>query len=305
MNYDELKEEIDFIKNPPHEEINILPDTRISKIHKLDTSYYRIDYAAEGLSTHADTRICRPNEKSLQKVLKNLDVPRELFFSAFHLILDSFLEYKESKKEIHTMKYYPSIILTFWSGFETLIRFLSELYVSTAIDVPLEVKDYLLETEGKIKPDLTIKTVNKYNPVLDRYAVLLKYAYNFDRDKGSKQWQNIIKAKYLRDYFSHLKVDEPKSVSCSEVLIYMENILLSIIYPCCEIKKTIFLGIYEIYNVWNEIYKLSQSLIDHIEEPFHKSFPDAHIQFWCNFENVDNKRFPNSQEHLRELGIEE
>ena len=308
MNKDDLLAKLGELDIPSTDDdglpIHILPDERLRNYHHLDTSYYRIDFMKEGNSTHPDSRICSPDDRKMQAVLKNIDVPYRLFRSAIELFSTSIEAYFDQDERPKNLKYYPAVILTFWSGFETLVRFLIEEFVITTSKLPLTIADYLLEIERQVDKSGTITEHSRYRPVLDRYSLFLKYAYDLPIDRGSKIWQDLVRAQELRDYYTHLNVNVARSTKSSEVLAFMENILVGLIWPSCLLKKTIYLDVYELYFLWKVLFEASSSCSDHIEEPFMKSFPGKSWEmFHCNFKNVDSKRYPNSKEQMDQLGL--
>jgi hypothetical protein len=53
--------------------------------------------------------------------------------------------------------------------------------------------------------------------------------------------------------------------------------------------------------MWNTLRKLSEPFT---EQPFFKDWPlHGPYTIYCPFENVDKKRFPNSQEQMKNLKI--
>ena len=282
--------------------IVIPPDERLRKVHGLDTSYYRAGLGREGSTTHPDTRICSPEDMSMQTILKNMDVPYRLFRSAIELFSTSLIEYVDHDASPNNLRYYPAVILTFWSGFETLVRFMIEEFVVASSGIPVQIEEFLVEKESAVDKLGKIERRPRYRPVLDRYSVFLKYAYGLSVDRGSKVWQNLEKAQELRDYYTHLNVNIARSVKSSQVLLFMENILLGLIGPSCQIGKTIYLEMYELYFLWSVLYEASLNCTDHVEEPFLKSFSELSWEmFHCNFLGVDSKKYPNSKEQTEQL----
>ena len=237
----------------------------------------------------------------MQALLKNTDVPYRLFRSAIELLSTSITDYIEKNSRPKNLKYYPAIILTFWSGFETLVRLLIEKLVRTTSGMPSVIVDFLLEAENQVDRSGVVSQRVRHRPVLDRYSVFLKYAYDLHINHGLTPWQNLVRAQELRDYYTHLKVNVPKSTKLSEVLLLMESVLAGLIWPSCLIKKTIYLEQYELYFLWSVLYKISLKCQDFVEEPFQKSFAESWEMFHCNFNNVDVKKYPNSAEQLAQL----
>lgn len=294
MNREELQEEMDTLLHPEPEEDGFppreFPHPRITDFHRLDASYMMtLDW--EGSSIHPHTRFCPPDEDRLTALSQNSDVPYRLFEAGLRLCADSIIAYHDEKECVGNVRYYPSIIMTFWAGFESFVRYRSDIMLITVKRIPQVVANYLREKEVYLNRRGEAHTKERYQPTLERYVVLLKYGYGFVVDRGNTHWQNLQKAKELRDYYTHLDVAEPKAVSSSQVLDYLEAIMLGLIWPSCELKRTLFLGAYRLYEIWAGLLKLHT---EYVEQPAHKdwSFKEG-FMFHCNFENVDSSRFPN------------
>lgn len=300
MDREELQEEIYILFSPEPDEEGFFPrewpHPRIINFHKLDISYMeRFDW--EGSTIHPHTRICGPDEHRLHSLSGNTDVPYRLFEAGLKLYGDSIIDYHGKRERKGNIRYYPSIIMTFWSGFETYIRYSSELMLITVNDIPQAVANYLLEREVYLNKKGEQCIRDRYQPTLERYALLLKYGYNFTVDRGNKHWQSLQKAKKLRDYHTHLDVSEPKAVSSQQVLDYMEAIMLALIWPSCKLRRTLLLGVYRLYEIWAKLRELQS---EYIEQPFFKDWRQKEgYMFHCNFENVNTSRFPNSKEELQ------
>lgn len=301
MNKEDLEDEIYTLFHPELEE-GLYPGEiahpRLEADHKLDVSYLRnmvFDY--EGSSMHPTTRLCPIDAEELQILSQNVSVTIDLFDAGLKLFADSILEYYEKTDRQSELRYYPPIILTFWSAFETFIRYSSELMLNTAKNIPHAINMYLREQKEIVDDNngiIRIKT--NYQSVLNRYYILLYYGFNYKIDKGNKHWQNLGKAKQLRDYYTHVNVNNARSISTKEVIEFMESILLSIIWPSTEIKHTLLLHVYYIYEKWVFLMEKAQN---YTEKPFHLGWILREpYMFYCPFENVDANRFPNSKEQL-------
>lgn len=297
----DFMDEIHWLFHPEPDEDGILqreyPNRRIKEHYRLDMSYMEsIDW--EGSSVHKYTRLCPSGEERIHVLTRNQDVPDRLFGTALRLYADSIIEYHDKKESEGELRFYPPIVLTFWAGFETFVRHSSELLIATAKNLPVEVENFLSEQEKYIdrKGEVSVKT--KYQGVLDRYAVFLKYAYNYDAKKGDAYWQDLVKAKKLRDYYTHLDVSDPRKISAQDVLSFMEAILLAIIIPSAKLQRTLMLGVYWLYDIWTT---LDEYHVKYMERPF---FMNWHLKekylFHCNFENVDRERFKSMRERLEE-----
>ncbi len=290
-------DKIDWWLHPePDEDGDILrefPNRRIKEHHGLDVSYMDgIDW--EGSTIHKHSRCCSAEEEHIKILTRNQDVSMRLFRTALRLFADSTIVYHDKDEKEGGLRFYPPIILTFWAAFETFVRHFSELLIITAKTLPVEVKNFLSEKERYIDSKSKIATKIKYHGLLDRYAVFLKYAYHFNINKGDQYWQELVKAKKLRDYYTHLDVSEPRSLTSKEVLSFMEAILLSIIVPSSKLQRTLMLGVYWLYDFWNTLYEHN---IEYAEKPFLLNWAlKEGFQFHCNFENIDHKRFPSMRE---------
>ena len=287
-----------FYPEPDEDGIGLreFPNKRIRDHHDLDVSYME-SFDWEGSSGHKYTRLRPAEEERIQVLTRNQDVPDRLFRTALRLFSDSIIEYHNKAEKEGELRFYPPILLTFWAGFETFVRHSSELLIVTAKTLPIEVESFLSEEEKYIDRKGEVSTKTKFHGVLDRYVVFLKYAYHFDVNKGDRYWQALVKAKELRDYYTHLDVSAPRQLTSNEVLSFMEAILLSIIVPSSKLQRTLMLGVYWIYDIWTT---LNEYNVEYAERPF---FLNWHLKgeylFHCNFENVDHERFPSMRERYK------
>lgn len=295
MDIEEFKEELSYLLNPEPDEDGIFPrehpHPRLVDVHGLDFSYFDSDFTWEGSSTHRYTRLCPHDEEAVHVLTRNQDVPTRLFGSALDLFADSMVAYHGKAERKGALRYYPPVILTFWSGFETFVRRLSELMIATVKGVPEPVVNYLRERELFVDGKGHIRERSRFHAVLDRYAVLLAHGYGLHVDRGHKFWQGLNAAKELRDYYTHLDITDPRAISSQEVLQFMEAVMLSLIWPSSVLQRTLLLGIFRVYEVWELLFRYAE---EYREQPM---FMDWHLKsqylFHCNFENVDANRFPN------------
>jgi len=301
MDIEDLKAELDAILNPEPDEdgkhpTRDIPHPRLENKHKLDLSYLRT-FDWEGSSGHPCTRLCPSDEKRLPSLIRNLDVPSRLFEAGFGLFSDSIIAYHLKKERKGNLHYYPPAILTFWAGFETFVRLSSELLLITVYNVPPEITHYLREEELFVDKKGNINIRKRYQSVLDRYSVLLRYGYDYQINRGLRYWQQLERAGDLRDYYTHLDVNEPRAISSEQVVQFMESVMLGIIWPSSEMKCTQLLGIYNLYWIWDSLRKLAEPFI---EQPLLKdwSFFNS-CTLYLPFKNVDTLRFPNRQDEIR------
>lgn len=295
---EELIGAIDSLFNPEVDEDGFVlreyPHPRITNHHHLDISYMNSS-PYEGLSTHRYTRRCGNNDEDLHLLDRNMDVAIRLFESGLRLFADSIVAYYGKKDRKGPLRFYPPIIQVFWSGFEAFVRYSSELMLITVKDVPERVRDCLLDQETVLDEKAEPKIQkNKFQPVLKRYAALLRHGYSFNVNRGDTYWQNLEAANNLRDYYTHVGMRESKAITSKVVIDFMENVMMGIITPSCKLNRTLLLWVYRLYDIWAELREKSE---DYVEEPFFRSIAfDAGYLFHCNFENVDKQRFPNWDE---------
>jgi hypothetical protein len=246
----------------------------------------------EGSSGHRYTRLCGTPDDALDLLTRNSDMPERLMLSALQLVGDSIVTYFDKEKREGEIRYYPAIVLTFWSGFETYVRHSSELLLLTVPNIPAQVRHFLQETEDVVKATGSIMTRTRYQSVLDRYSVFIFYAHAHRIDRGSSFWQNLQKARDLRDYYTHLNLSEPRSITTGDVMEFIESTLLGLIWPSSILQRTLLIGQYHLYTIWAQLREFA---VEHRERPF---FLDWHLKeprlFHCNFENVDTARYPKT-----------
>jgi hypothetical protein len=301
MDLEEVREQIDLLFNPEfegHYGPPEFPHPRLREVYELDFTYMQSP-AWEGSSVHRYTRLCGASDDALHTLTRNSDMPVKLMLSAIRLLADSILTYFDNDQREGDIRYYPAIVLTFWSGFETFVKHSSELFLLTASDVPTPVHHLLQETEEIVHESGSIRTRTRYQSVLHRYSVFIHYAYTHKIDKSSKFWHNLHKAKRLRDYYTHLDMNEPRSITTTEVMAFIEATLLGLIWLSSMLQRTLLIGQYQLYTLWAE---LRQFAVNYRERPF---FLDWYLKepslFHCNFENVDAARYPSViDEHYRE-----
>lgn len=299
MDIQELLDSIDSILDPepePDMEPREIPHARLEQHHGLDLSYLA-SLTCEGSTVHPHTRLCSPTDTALHTLTGNADVSRRLLEAGLRLFGDSISTYHGSEERKGQLRFYPPIILTFWSGFETFVRYSSELMLITVPTIPECVANHLRDIEVFVDPNGAPKTRAKYHSVLDRYAALLRHGYGVTVDRGARWWQDLEAAKAARDYYTHLDVTEPRAVSSEDVLRFMETVLLAVIYPSAKCSRTLLLGAYDLYWQWADLSELAEP---YVEQPFFKDWPRHEgYMFHCNFDNVDAARFPSchDEEH--------
>jgi hypothetical protein len=304
MDYDDLAAEIHGIFNPePDENGNRRewPTERLKKHHGLDFTYME-DWLWEGATSHPNTRLWPKKEPGGDELTRSMDVGRRLFYSALRVFGDSILTYatEHAKRNPSELRFYPPVILTFWSGFEAFVRHSSELMIHTSKELPEAVADYLRDEQTVVDRKGAIKKERKHRPALDRYAVLLQYGMAYKVDRGNKYWQALERARDLRDYYTHLDAMNSRALSSDDVFDFLETVMLSIIWPSAAVEHTLQLGIFDLYLMWDELRDLARKVLPdgHIEQPFFHDWKldGRPYMFYCPFTNVDNVKFPNSDE---------
>jgi hypothetical protein len=175
----------------------------------------------------------------------------------------------------------------------------SEFMLFTSKGIPEEVAKYLREQIVEVDGKGDLRTSDRYRNVLDRYAVLLRYGFGLQVDRGATYWQELKKAQDLRDYYTHIKVAASRSISSAEVLDFMESVLLGIIVPSSLAKRTLMLNIFYLYDRWVDLSELTHDALPrgHVEQPFfHSAKMEGSFTSYCPFVSVDTDRFPNSDE---------
>jgi hypothetical protein len=269
------------------------PHNRLKEHFRLDTSYMdKFGFVYEGSSMHEDTRLVNPTDQAIPGMLfTNLNLADQLFEAALRLFGDSLLAYCESRKDTNSFRYYPPVIITFWSGFEAQVRFMSELLAVTVPSIPEQVKAYLLEYELVVNPRGEMVSRGKFVPVLDRYMALLRYGYGYSVDRRKTYWQRGEAARDLRNYFVHPNVRETRNITSDQVLNFMEDVLMLFIVPSCDIKRSVFLGQYRYHNMVTDLRELAFPCTEQplfYDWQFRREFLTH-----CNFTGVDTSLFPN------------
>ena len=129
MTLEEIREPIELLFNPEPNEGGIVRRAfacpLLEKTHGLDLSYLKtIDW--EGSSVHPHTRLRGGREDALDLLTRNSDMPHRLMLSALQFLADSILAYHDKEEREGEIRYYPAIVLTFWSGFECFVSLSSE-----------------------------------------------------------------------------------------------------------------------------------------------------------------------------------
>lgn len=295
MEREELAETVEAILHPepdPDATPQEWPHERLERVHSLDVSYLKtINW--EGSSLHEHTRVCeQATGERLRALMHNQDGPHALFVAALDLLGQSILSYHGDRERKGRLRFYPSILMTCWAGLEAFVRYQSELLTITAPALSPTVRDYLLEREETVDRLGKVVVRERWNPVLYRYATLLRHGYDYVPDRGARIWQALEKSKDLRDSYVHLDIQESRALGTAEVCDAFEAVLLGLIGPSCAIRRTVLLGVYDLHYVLTELRPLAE---EYSEQPFFHDWPmDETFTFHCNFNRVDEQQFPSA-----------
>jgi len=166
-----------FNSEPDDEFLREWPDNRLEQHHGLSFDYMKT-HDWEGSSMHPSTRH-RASDKEPDAVAltRNKDVPTALFDSALRLFGDSLIEYHNAKENPSALRFYPPIILTFWSALESFVRYTSELMLLTSKGIPEGIANYLREQAVEVDEKGDLRFSDRNRSVLERYSVLLRYGF--------------------------------------------------------------------------------------------------------------------------------
>ncbi len=160
----------------------------------------------------------------------------------------------------------------------------------------MPIANFLQERESYVATNGQIKERIRFQSVMDRYAVLLQHGYGWAPEKGNKFWQRLVAAKKLRDYYTHLDITEPRDIKSAEVLEFMESVLLGMIWPSSVLKRTVMLGVFRVYELWDF---LNDAHEPYTERPFFLQWSlKREYLFHCNFEGINEELFPNMDQRL-------
>jgi len=292
MNAEELKYEVDSILTPePDEDGNypwFMPDKRLSSVHNLDTSYFKGPYLIDGES--AFERVLQDDSDPLHDTLQSTLVPDSLLLASLRLLGDSIIAYHAPKDSWGWYRYYPSILMTAWSAFESWVRIHSEILVAVAPALPSAVKEALLESRTAVSGSGQIEQRPDRRPVMDRYWLLLKHGCDLEFDRGGRVWQKAREAATVRDSVVHYNVSIAPSITASQAWEHVESIMLLLIAPSCQAKRTLFHRQYDAYSM---LVQLREFITEFEERPFHKGWPRGPVIFNCPFNGVDEAKYPS------------
>ncbi|MDP2643564.1 MAG: hypothetical protein Q8P24_01350 [Desulfobacterales bacterium] len=297
MDKDELREAIDGILRPePDEDSGLLdelpPHGNLNSYHKLNYGYWKpFEF---GSCSEFSRAVDRPDDP-INPITQSITTPRDLLWSALLLFGDSIVVYSNDGESISPrepwgpFRYYPSILMTFWAGFEAYVRIYSELLVHLKPSITEPEKQFLLEYEEYLDNG-RVKKRQKPRPLLDRYWQLLKSGYGFEADKGCSFWQKADQAYRKRNGLVHYEVNLAPALSSNEVWGCLESILLLLIWPSCTLGRSLMARQYDLYYMLAE---LKPFIINFEERPIHKGWAFSSYLFPCSFIDVDEQKYPS------------
>jgi hypothetical protein len=299
MNRSELEQEIAAIFEPVYDDDSAIPlpappHARLETVHKLNTSYWD---PLEFSTTSPYSRQIREASDPLNGTMPSVSAPAMLFWSGVRLMTESLLAYCNVQgRRTGAFRYFPAILMTFCAGFEAFVRFQSEILAQVARELPHAVRLALLELEEYVERDGSVKQRRRQRTILERYWLILKYGHGYDFARGSKIWQAGQAALEKRNELVHYEVGKTPSLGLFELWSHMEAILLILIAPSADLKRSVYTSQFEIYEKLADLFPLLEQIGDFVEQPIHKDWNrkpwGTHI-FACSFSNIDNDRYPS------------
>lgn len=296
MDPEELRERLWPILHPEPDEDSgpggSPPHKRLFEVHGLDCSYWS---PYESSSTSIWNRLIRDARDPLHDSIQSLTVPGSLSVAAIRLFGESLIAYADQEDQFvkqgwGVFRYYPSVLITFWSAFEAFVRLQSEYLLAMKSSLPHPIRLALSEEEEYVDDRGRIRTRNRRRPVLDRYALLLQHGYSLEVDRGAQFWQNGVRAVEARDALAHYHVRGAPSITCRDLWTYLEAIALLWIAPSAHVGRSIYWQQYDCYEM---LAKLHPFLQEFEERPLHKDWPrGGGILVYAPFDGVDDERYP-------------
>jgi len=272
------------------------PHSNLKAIHGLDASYWE-PYEFGSMSPFS--KLVKDAADPINRVTQSLSAPNELFWAGLRLFRDSLIEYCDAKEpRSGPLQYYPPILMTFWAAFEAFVHLYSEVLALAKPTVPAAVKQALLEVEDYVGRDGEVLTRPRQRPVLDRYWLLLRYGYGLDYDRGNKIWQAGQAALAKRNGLVHYEVSSAPSLVTLELWTHLEAILLLLVGPSTELKKSVYSHQFEVHWVLSEMRPL---IVDFEEKTLFKGKMSGGYLFPCSFDGIPEERYPPGS-NLRSWG---
>lgn len=292
MDIDDLRYEVESILHPEPDEDDQMrwdpPHPRLLSVHGLDTSYFRGPFDTK--EDRAFERIVNDPGDPLHDPLQSITVPLSLIITSLQLFGDSLIEYHERRRRWDLYRYYPSILMTAWSAFESWLRISSTILAAVVPTLPSAVRDTLLEVRQVVGKNGKIEERGDRSPVLERYWLLLKYGCNLEFDRGSRIWQRGREVVAVRDSLVHYNVSAAPSLTGSQVWNFLEAVMLLFIAPSTLARRTLFTPQFDCYYALARFHPL---ISEFEERPLHKGWPRECVSFNCPFDGVDETRYPS------------
>lgn len=271
-----------------------VPHARLLKVHGLDCSYWS---PYESSSGSIWNRVINRRDDPLHDSVQSLTVPGSLSVAAIRLFGESLIAYADQDDESvrngwGVFRYYPSVLITFWSAFEAFVRLQSEYLLAMKSSLPHPVRLALSEEEEYVDDRGRIKTRSRRRPVLDRYSLLLQYGYSLEVDRGATFWQQGVRAVEARDALAHYHVRGAPSITCRDLFSHLEAITLLWIVPSVQAGRSIYWQQFDCYDM---VAGLLPFLQDFEERPLHKDWPRrGAILVYAPFDGLDDERYPRA-----------
>ena len=296
MEPEELRERLQPILYPePDDDLGFggsVPHPRLLDVHGLDCSYWSPYESSSGSMWN---RLITNGEDPLHDSIQSLTVPVSLSIAAIRLFGESLIAYSEQRDESvrngwGVFRYFPSVLVTFWSAFEAFVRLQSEYLLAMKSSLPHAVRLALSEEEELVDDRGRIKTRARRRPVLDRYSLLLQYGYSLQVDRGAAFRQRGVRAVDARDALAHYHVRGAPSITCRDLWGHMEAITLLWIAPSASLGRSIYWQQYDCYDMLAELHPF---LLEFEERPLHKDWPrEGGILVYAPFDDLDDTKYP-------------
>jgi len=291
MDTEDLRGQIELILHPEPDDDGTryyaAPHSRLVTEHGLDTSYFRGHFDLAGDLQFE--RVLNDENDPLHVTLTSISVPSSLMSAALQLFADSIVTYHAQPRRWDVYRFYPPVLTTIWSAFEAWVRISSQLFVSTASNIPQPVKDALNETRQTVNEKGKITLKSDRRSALERYCLLLQYGCGLTVDRSRKYWQAAKNVEGVRDALVHYDVTKAPSLTASEVWSHIEAIMLLFIVPSCIIRRTLNAHQFDYYSMLVELLPL---VCEFEERPLHKGWPKEGLIFYCPFDGTDENRYP-------------
>ena len=274
-----------WMSSPPHK--------RLERQHGLDCSYWS---PYEFSSGSIYSRLLRDEDDPIFNPVECITVPTTLCLSALRLLGRAMVDYSDQsdddvRRGRGPLRYFPSILMTYWAGFEAFLRLECELLLAMVEGLPDPVQLTLLEREEYVDKSGTVKRRSRRRPTLDRYWLLLKYGHGLEFNRGGAVWQAAESANTARNVLVHYEVTEAPVLSCRDLWRHLEAITLLWVGPSAEIDRSVYHAQFDLYYM---IADLEPLLLNFEERPLHKDWPRGGVLIPCSLLGVDDTKYPRA-----------